>query len=93
MMMADLLITGGILVSPDGEVAADLVVRDGRIEDILAAGSESAAREVIEADGLHVLPGAIDVHTHVRDPGDAECRHAVGAGDGWIGSQRQPIDA
>jgi len=69
MRMADLLITGGTLVSPDGEVAADLVVRDGRIEDILATGSESAAREVIEADGLHVLPGAIDVHTHVRDPG------------------------
>jgi allantoinase len=67
--MADLLITGGMLVSPEGNVAADLLVRDGRIEGVLAPGSGGAAREVIEADGLHVLPGAIDVHTHVRDPG------------------------
>lgn len=69
MRMADLLITGGTLVSPEGTVAADLVVQDGRIEGVLAPGSGAAAREVIEADGLHVLPGAIDVHTHVRDPG------------------------
>jgi dihydroorotase len=67
--MADLLITGGTLVSPEGTVAADLVVRDGRIEGVLAPGTGAAARDVIEADGLHVLPGAIDVHTHVRDPG------------------------
>lgn len=69
MTTVDLLITGGILVSPEGEAAADLLVHDGRIEGVLAAGSATSAREVIEAEGLCVLPGAIDVHVHVRDPG------------------------
>ena len=68
-MVADLLITNGTLVTADTQYAADILVRDGRIEAILNSGSAPAAREVVDAVGLYVLPGAIDVHTHVRDPG------------------------
>jgi dihydroorotase len=66
---ADLVIKGGRIVGPDSVFAASIAVRDGRI---LALGDEDsmpAAAETIDATGLHVLPGAIDVHVHFRDPG------------------------
>jgi dihydroorotase len=66
---ADLIIRGGTVISPDLAVAASVAIKDGVI---LAVGAEAAmppARETIDATGLHVLPGAIDVHVHFRDPG------------------------
>jgi dihydroorotase len=66
----DLLIRGGTCVLPWGEAAADVGVRRGRIAAIGAPASATAA-EVIDARGLHVLPGLIDPHVHLRDPGDA----------------------
>jgi dihydroorotase len=66
---ADLVIKGGRIVGLDSVFAASIAVRDGRI---LALGDEDsmpAAAETIDATGLHVLPGAIDVHVHFRDPG------------------------
>jgi allantoinase len=70
-MNVDLLVRGGTLVSPDGMVRADLLVADGRIAGVVAPGTDVAARETIDATGLHVLPGAIDVHVHFREPGFA----------------------
>ena len=66
----DLLIRGGTCVLPWGEAAADVGVRRGRIAAIGAAAA-ATADEVIAARGLHVLPGLIDPHVHLRDPGDA----------------------
>lgn len=66
---ADIVIRGGKVVSADSVVEASVAIRDGRI---LSVGSDDAmppAREVLDAKGLHVLPGAIDVHVHFRDPG------------------------
>jgi dihydroorotase len=65
----DLILRGGICVLPWGEATADIGVRHGRIAAIgLGAGADAA--EVIAARGLHVLPGVIDPHVHLRDPGD-----------------------
>jgi dihydroorotase len=64
----DLLIRGGTCVLPWGEFAIDVGVRDGRIA-ALGAGGATADR-VLDAAGLHVLPGLIDPHVHLRDPGD-----------------------
>lgn len=57
---------------PYGEEAVDLVVADGVIVDLAPAGS--AVGEIIDADGLVALPGFVDLHTHLREPGreDAE---------------------
>ena len=66
----DMVIRGGVCVLPWGEVAADIGVSDGRIVAIGASRADSAD-QVIEARGLHVLPGLIDPHVHLRDPGDA----------------------
>ncbi len=64
----DLLIRGGACVLPWGEAAMDVGVRDGRIAALGVAAA--TADTVIEARGLHVLPGLIDPHVHLRDPGD-----------------------
>ena len=66
---ADLVIHGGIVVSPEGEMAASIAVRDGRIIAVGTADAMPPARETFDAAGLHILPGAIDVHVHFRDPG------------------------
>ncbi len=64
----DLLIKNGTCVLPWGEHAVDVGVRDGRIAALGAAGT--TADRVLDAAGLHVLPGLIDPHVHLRDPGD-----------------------
>lgn len=68
-MHYDLLIRGGTCVLPWGEEAADLGVLDGRIAAIGATAADTAT-DTIEAGGCHVLPGLIDSHVHLRDPGD-----------------------
>ena len=68
-MRYDLIIRGGTLVLPWGEAAGDVGLRDGRIAAIGSLGQDEAA-ETIAAAGLHVLPGLIDSHVHLRDPGD-----------------------
>jgi dihydroorotase len=62
-------------VRPYGEEAVDITVSDGRITDLAPAGSDSgSADQVIDGRGLVVLPGFVDLHTHLREPGreDAE---------------------
>ena len=66
----DLLIRNGTLVLPWGMERADIGVSHGVITT-LAPGSAGEAAEVIDATGLHVLPGLIDAHTHLRDPAQA----------------------
>ena len=67
----DLVIIGGILVSPDAEYRASIAIKDGKIHAIGAPEAMPAATETLDANGMHVLPGAIDVHVHFRDPGYA----------------------
>jgi dihydroorotase len=66
----DLLIKGGACVLPWGEALADIGVRDGKIA-VIGAGPADTAETTIDARHLHVLPGLIDPHVHLRDPGDA----------------------
>ncbi len=65
----EMLIKGGTCVLPWGEAAADVGIAAGRIQAIGALGS-ATAEQVVDATGLHVLPGLIDPHVHLRDPGD-----------------------
>ncbi len=59
-------------VRPYGEDPVDIVISDGVIVDLAAPGRGEG--EVIDADGLVALPGFVDLHTHLREPGreDAE---------------------
>ena len=69
MTRYDTLITGATLVTAEGRYAADLAIADGRIAAIVAPGTALDAANVIDAAGRHILPGAIDVHSHHREPG------------------------
>src|SRR3712207_2639171 len=68
MSTYDLILRGGTLVTADGSQETDLAVADGRIADI-SPEPEGAAREEVDASGLHVFPGAIDAHAHFNEPG------------------------
>jgi dihydroorotase len=66
--MMELLIRGADL---NGRGRSNLLIRDGRFADPSDAGSEV---DRLDADGLIALPGLVDLHTHLREPGreDAE---------------------
>lgn len=67
-MTADpVIVSGGLVVLEDGPARADLVVRDGVIAEITDHAAESPAQR-IDASGLVVLPGGVDIHAHLRDP-------------------------
>jgi dihydroorotase len=65
----DLLIRNGTCVLPWATEAIDVGVRNGCIA-ALGVASDATAEQTIDAAGLHVLPGLIDPHVHLRDPGD-----------------------
>ena len=66
--MTDLLVRGGTVVTTGGATRADLAVDGGRITAVEPdlGGLAASARDVVDATGLLVLPGVVDVHTHVR---------------------------
>jgi allantoinase len=63
----DLVVRGGSLL---GGAPVDVGVVDGRVV-VLERELAGAAAEVIDATGLLVLPGAVDAHVHLNDPGRA----------------------
>ncbi len=71
--MSSLLIRGGRVIDPANEVDAlnDVLVVDGRIEAVAAPGATGAPADAvtIEASGYWVVPGLVDPHVHLRDPG------------------------
>lgn len=61
-------IVGGTIVTTDGPVRADLVIEGERIAAITSEAEPRDDADVIDADGLVVVPGGVDVHTHFRVP-------------------------
>jgi len=66
----DLLVRGGAVITSDTVSIADVAVSDGKIVEVTPE-IPGTAREVIDARGLHVLPGVVDVHVHFNEPGRA----------------------
>jgi len=64
----DLVLKGGTVVNHDGIAPRDIGLRNGRIA-ALGSLEASAAGEVIDCTGLHILPGVIDTQVHFREPG------------------------
>jgi dihydropyrimidinase len=63
----DLIIKNGTIVTSTESYVADIVVKDGKIASIGKGFSEEGF-EVVDANGMLVLPGAIDAHTHLAMP-------------------------
>jgi allantoinase len=67
--MADLKhVVGGTVVTSDGPVRADIVISGGRIAALMTDAGPRDDAEIIDAAGLVVVPGGVDVHTHFRVP-------------------------
>ena len=73
--MTDLVVRGGTIVTTENTATADIAIEDGRISAI-APELPGAAQE-IDARGLTVLPGLIDIHVHFNEPGRAEWEGAA----------------
>ena len=64
--MADILIRQASLL---GDTAGDLAIRDGVFIPATEMDASSKSTTVIDAEGLIALPGLVDLHTHLRQPG------------------------
>ena len=64
----DLLITGGMVLAPDGLHRVELGVSAGKVAGLYAPGTAPDAATTLDATGLHLLPGIVDIHFHVRAP-------------------------
>ncbi len=69
--MKTLYITGGRVIDPSRnyDQTADLLIEDGIIKKVEKGMKPPSDAEVIDADGLVVTPGLVDMHVHLRDPG------------------------
>ena len=71
--MTALVIRGGHLIDPAAGVDAlkDVLLKDGRVAEIAGPGKLKQANgaEALDATGLTVAPGLIDMHVHLREPG------------------------
>jgi dihydroorotase len=69
---ASLLIKGGHLIDPAAHINGpmDILLREGRVAEVAAPNQiRGAAEEKFDARGLIVAPGFIDLHVHLREPG------------------------
>ena len=71
--MTALAICGGHLVDPAAGVDAlkDILLKDGRVAEVAGPGKLKHAEgaEVLDATGLTLAPGLVDIHVHLREPG------------------------
>ncbi|MFC1496075.1 dihydroorotase [Candidatus Margulisiibacteriota bacterium] len=70
----DILIKSGRLIDPAASIdkTCDILIQDGKIVAIRSKLKPPARTKRINANGMWVLPGLIDMHCHLRDPGDPE---------------------
>jgi dihydroorotase len=77
-----LLIRGGRVIDPANgrDEIGHLVIQDGKVREFLAGASpERFQGEIVPAEGKWVVPGLIDMHVHLRDPG-FEWKEDIGTG-------------
>jgi dihydroorotase len=77
-----LLIANGYVIDPVQGINSgkDLLIEDGRVSGLLDRGAQASAEtEVLDATGLIVAPGFIDLHTHLREPGQ-EYKETISTG-------------
>ena len=71
-MVYDTAITGGTVVTANERFAGTVAIEDGQIAAVLDPSQSVAADRTIEASGKHIVPGGVDPHVHMMDPGDTE---------------------
>lgn len=71
-MAADIVFRSRRVVTPNGTTASCVVVRDGRISAVVPYDSVPADMQCIELGDAALLPGVVDTHVHLNDPGRTE---------------------
>ena len=71
-MEADLLVRGRRIVTPAGVAPGEIVVRAGTIVSVGAPRGGIVARHTVDAGDAIVMPGLVDTHVHVNEPGRTE---------------------
>lgn len=73
--MKALVIRGGHLIDPAAGVDAlkDIFLKDGHVAEIASPGKLKSANgaDTLDAKGLYLAPGLVDIHVHLREPGQA----------------------
>src|SRR5437879_12188165 len=69
---AEWVIAGKRVVTPEGIVAAAVVIADGRIVEVRDYSTASRGARTVDAGEAVVLPGVVDTHVHVNEPGRTE---------------------
>jgi dihydroorotase len=92
--MSDYLITGARIVDGDGERDGDVLITGGTIAEV-GKNLKGPNAETVDAAGLVIAPGLVDMHTHVREPGreDEETiasASAAAAAGGYTAIQTMP---
>ncbi len=73
-MVFDLLVRGGIIVSAESSQPRDLLVEEGRVVAVLlpGAGDSVEVTKTLDARGMVIYPGMVDLHVHIGEPGKTE---------------------
>jgi dihydroorotase-like cyclic amidohydrolase len=71
-MAYDTVVEGGTVVTATDTVGATIGIVDGRVAALLDPGRSVEADRRIDASGKHVLPGGVDPHVHMMDPGKTD---------------------
>ncbi|MEA2057684.1 MAG: dihydroorotase [Actinomycetota bacterium] len=92
--MSELLLRGGLVLTPRGPVEADVLIRDGRVAAV-GTGIEVEGTEAYDCAGSWVGPGLVDPHTHLREPGqewkeDIDSGSAAAAAGGFTALVAMP---
>jgi dihydroorotase len=95
-MTGSYLLSGGTVLTAEGPVQADVLVQDGKVASIGFAGSVEA--ETIDCAGLTIGPGFVDLHAHLREPGqewkeDIESGSAAAVAGGYTAIVAMPNTA
>jgi dihydroorotase len=92
--LSELLLRGGLVLTPRGPIEADVLIRDGKVATV-GTGIEADDAETYDCAGSWIGPGLVDPHTHLREPGqewkeDIDSGSAAAAAGGFTALVAMP---
>ncbi len=70
--MSETAIHSKRIITPNGIIEATIFIKDGLIESIIEGELKSHSYHIIDVGNLVVMPGVIDPHVHINEPGRTE---------------------
>ena len=97
-MKSDLYLQNGLIVTDSADFIGGIVVHDGVIIEVVAGDAPMDAHEIINVHGKVIMPGVIDSHTHLQEPGRSHWERytkatMAGAAGGVTTVMDMPVDS